>query len=112
MVNSTIPRERGIRVPQRRGKGEGAARRKKGLRDFAWRLVADLGPGLLVFLERINFHPTLENRHGVDAVSLIDQFLDQVGKGRLADAAGFVKPRRLIPLLRATVAVLQRLRAF
>ena len=101
-----------MRVPQRRGKDRGL---REGGKDYVllrcdyWRILAQ---AVLIFLEGIDFHPTFENRHGVDAVSLVDQFLEQVGKGRLADAAGFVKPRRLIPFLRTAVAVLQRLCAF
>lgn len=54
-------------------------------------LLPDLGPGFLVFLEGIDFHPALEDRHGIDPVASVDEFLKHVGEGGLTEATGFMK---------------------
>ena len=45
--------------------------------------VAGSGPGFLILLEGIDFHPAFEDRHGIDVVSLVNQFLDEIREGRL-----------------------------
>ena len=50
-------------------------------------LAAELRPGLLVFLERINFHPPFEDGDAVDGVAGVDQFLRSVNEARLTVAA-------------------------
>ena len=75
------------------------------------RLLPYFGPGFLIFLERIDFHPAFENRHRIDPVPSIDQFLDEVGEARLAEAAGLMEARGLVPFLRTPVAILERLRS-
>ena len=38
------------------------------------------GPGFLILLERIDVHPAFEYGDGVDLVSLINQFLEEILK--------------------------------
>ena len=59
-------------------------------------LLPDLGPGLLVLLEGIDFHPAFEDWHGVNTMATVDEFLDHIGKGGFADTRCFVKPGRLV----------------
>lgn len=54
-------------------------------------LLSYLGPGFLVFFEGINLHPPFKNRYGLDAMTLVDQFLQHVGKRSLGKAGRLVE---------------------
>jgi hypothetical protein len=41
-------------------------------------LLANLGPGFLVFLEGIHVHPAFENLRAVHGMAVVDQLLDDV----------------------------------
>jgi hypothetical protein len=95
--NSAIPKERGAVTHQKRGtpRLEG-----KHVRDYVeLRLLANLGPGFLVLLEGVDFHPTFKDRHGIDHVSTVDEFLHHVGERGFAETPRFVKTGGLVPFL-------------
>ena len=41
-------------------------------------LLPQAGPGFLIFLEGIDFHPPFVDRHGLDGHSGIDEFLHEI----------------------------------
>ena len=76
------------------------------------RLLPDLSPGFLVLLEGIDFHPTLEDRHCLDAVAPVNQLLKQIRDGGLGETCGFVEAGRLVFFLRGSITLAKGLRAF
>lgn len=55
-------------------------------------LLSNRGPGFLVFLERIDVHPPLENQHRMDSMPMIDQLLDGLREGGLGKTADWLEP--------------------
>jgi hypothetical protein len=54
-------------------------------------LLSYLGPGFLVFFEGIDLHPPFKNRYGLDAMTLVDQFLQHVGERSFGKACRLVE---------------------